>query len=155
MNSRANPADKKSCSQRSIYNQNMIKKTFMRGKRVMRYGVVGATVSLLYTAMTVALYTERYIVDPVVASAIAFAAVLPISFFAHQRVTYSDRAREKTQWRRFSIIGLSSFVIATGTMKLVDTFSLPYWIALAMTWVLIPVTNYIINLYWVFQRNDS
>jgi putative flippase GtrA len=129
----------------------MIRYLFRRFQRLIRYGLVGIGVSLLYTALTVLFYKGGLIGDPTLASAVATLITIPVSFLVHRRTTYADAARHPAQAWRFVIIGASSFVIATGTMKLVDINHWPYWLGLIAAWLLIPAANYVINALWIFR----
>lgn len=125
-----------------------------RFDRLFRFGLVGIAVSLLHTGLTTALYLGRVFTDPTLASAVAFVLALPVSYLAHRHITYPDTQARGTHGR-FGVIGLSSFVIATGTMKAMDSQGWPFWIALAAGWVLIPAVNYFINALWVFRVSSS
>ena len=127
---------------------------FNRFERVIRYGVVGGGVTLFYTLLTVGLYKGHLIGDPTWASAVACIVSQPVSFLSHRMITYADVAPDATQWKRFGIIALSTFAISTGSMKLVDLLGWPFWIALVIGWVLVPVANYVINAIWVFRAKN-
>jgi putative flippase GtrA len=124
---------------------------FRRFERVIRYVLVGGAVTLLYTLMTAGLYLGHVVGDPTAASAISCLVTLPISFFAHRAVTYADVEREPFQWRRFALLGASSFIFSTGSVKVVDLLHGPLWIGLAIGFVLVPLANYSINTIWVFR----
>ncbi len=122
-----------------------------RFERVIRYVIVGGGVTLFYTLLTVGLLSGHVVDDPTLASAIASLVTLPISFLVHRAITYADVATERAQWTRFAIIAVSNFALNTGLMKVVDLLRWPYWIALIIGWVLIPLVNYTINALWVFR----
>jgi putative flippase GtrA len=129
----------------------MIAKLLRRFQRLIRYGLVGIGVSLLYTMLTVLFHKSGLIGDPTLASAAAALISIPLSFLAHRHTTYADVARHPAQAWRFAAIGISSFIIATGAMKLVDLNHWSFWIGLTLTWFLIPAANYIINALWIFR----
>lgn len=122
-----------------------------RYERVLRYILAGGAVTLFYSLLTVGLVSGHVENDPTLASAIGSVLTVPVSFLVHRAVTYVDVAFDHAQWRRFGVISLASFVIATSVMKAVDLLHWPYWIGLAIGWVLIPVVNYTINAVWVFR----
>jgi putative flippase GtrA len=124
---------------------------YRRFERVIRYVVVGGAVTAFYTALTAGLYLSRLVGDPAIASAIACLTTLPISFFAHKSITYADVEHEPFQWRRFTVLGISSFIFSTGSVKAVDLMHGPLWIGLAVGFVLVPLANYTINAIWVFR----
>ena len=126
--------------------------TFLRRfERVIRYVIVGGGVTLFYTFLTVGLLSGHVVDDPTFASAIASLVTLPISFLVHRAITYADVASERAQWTRFAIIAVSNFALNIGLMKAIDLLHWPYWIALIIGWVLIPLVNYTINALWVFR----
>ncbi|MBI1212294.1 MAG: hypothetical protein GC190_12580 [Alphaproteobacteria bacterium] len=127
---------------------------FRRFERVIRYIVVGGGVTLFYTLVTVALISGHVIADPTAASVVASLITLPLSFLAHRRFTYVDATRERGQWERFAVVAASNFLINVGLMKGVDTWQWPYWTALALGWVVVPILNYTINAVWVFRINS-
>jgi putative flippase GtrA len=125
-----------------------------RFERVIRYGFVGAGVTLFYTLLTVGLISGHVISDPTLACAFAFVITQPVSYLSHRLITYADVASDRSQWRRFGTIALAGFAVTTGTMKLDVVLGWPYWIALVIGWFLIPVVNYLINAVWVFRAKS-
>ena len=128
-----------------------VRHLFERFERVIRYLLVGGGVTLVYTTLTVALISSGIIPDPTVASACATIVTQPFAFVIHQAITYADVEPEASHWKRFALVAASTFVLTTGTMKLVDSLGWPFWIGLAIGWVVIPVTNYLIGAVWVFR----
>ena len=124
---------------------------YRKFERLIRYGAVGAGVTLFYSLLTTGLIVSRLILDPTTASAVATVVTQPLAFALHRAVTYQDVAHHETHWRRFATVALSSFVLGVGAMKLVDSLGWPFWIALAIGWVIIPVVNYFIGAIWVFR----
>jgi putative flippase GtrA len=124
---------------------------YRRFERVVRYVFVGGAVTAFYTGLTAALYLGRVVGDPAIASAVACLTTLPVSYFAHKAITYADVEHEPFQWRRFAVLGVSSFIFSTGSVKAVDLMHGPLWIGLAIGFVLVPLANYTINALWVFR----
>lgn len=119
--------------------------------RLIRYGFVGAGLALVYTSLTIMLYRGAVLADPTIASAVAFILTQPVAFLAHRRVTYSDAVQDRAQWKRFGVNAVSGMTISVSAMKAVDLLGKPYWNALMICWVLVPVGNYLINAIWVFR----
>ena len=122
-----------------------------RFDRVLRYGLVGAGVTLFYTLVTVGLLKGHVVRDPTLATAMASILTLPVSFLAHRRITYADVANHKTQWTRFIVLSGMNFVISTGSMKVVDLCGAPYWVGLIIGFILVPLANYTVSTLWVFK----
>jgi len=134
-----------------------MKTTVLTGRlgRVIRYGLIGTGVSILYTLLATLFHETKTFEDPALASAMAFALVLPISFLSHRRVTYADAANDSLQWARFVLVAVTSFTIAVGSAKLASLQGWPFWTALLATWILIPAANYFINVLWVFRVSHT
>jgi hypothetical protein len=125
-------------------------------ERVLRYGISGCTVASLFTLAVIALVNFVPAAGPVGASMIAFCAVQPIGYGVHRLVSYPD-ARAKPgehvkQPVRFLVANAGCFVVATGGMAIVtDVFHASYLWGIALNWAMIPVINFLIYLYWVFD----
>lgn len=118
--------------------------------RLLRYGSVGIAVALLYSGLVVAAMDLLGFRSPTLASCIAFLIVLPVSFYAHRRVSFHDAAPDIRQSQRFALIAITSFIVAVGAMKLVTVWKLHYTVGIAFAWVVIPITNFAISSIWVF-----
>lgn len=129
----------------------MIAMLSRRFGRVIRYGFVGLIMALLYNGLTVAFYKGGLTNDPTWASVWASLLIIPVSFLSHRHTTYADVARHHAQIWRYAVIAVTTFVLNTGTMKLVDLNRWPFWIALIVTWFLVPASNYLINALWIFR----
>jgi putative flippase GtrA len=120
--------------------------------RVLKYGAVGIAVSMLYSLLVVLLVNQCGMASPTLASALAFAAVLPVAYAAHRGVTFSDAAHDPFASWRFAGTTTASFLVATGGMYLAtDVLARSYLLGIALTWVLIPAMNFLVYLVWVFR----
>jgi putative flippase GtrA len=120
--------------------------------RVIRYGVVGIAISALYSLSVVLLVDQIHMANATAASVLAFAAVLPLAYAAHRRVTFSDAAHDPLAPLRFAASTAASFLVATGGMYAVtEIFAHSYLLGIALNWVLIPIMNFLIYLVWVFR----
>ncbi len=129
----------------------MIAELARRYGRLGRYLLVGAGTTGFYTVLMIALHTSGWIKDPTLAAAAAFIATQPLAFYLHSRTTYGDVARARFQLTRFLIVAGVMFLVTAGTMKLVDMAGLPFWIGLAVGYVLGPLVTYVVNALWVFR----
>ena len=120
--------------------------------RVLKYAAVGVAVSMLYSLMVMLLVDQGGMASPTLASALAFAAILPVAYAAHRGVTFSDAAHDPLASWRFTGSTTASFVVATGGMYLAtDVLARSYLLGIALTWVLIPTMNFLVYLVWVFR----
>jgi putative flippase GtrA len=122
-----------------------------RFERVWRYILVGAGVTLVYSLLTAAFITSLVIPEPTLASAAATIITQPFAFLVHRAVTYRDVPPDDRHWKRYAIAALSGFLLNTGIMKLATSLGWPFWVALAIGWVVIPVVNYLAGAIWVFR----
>jgi putative flippase GtrA len=127
-------------------------------KLAIRYGLVGAGVAICYSTLLVGLLQLDVVTSPPLAAAVAFIAVLPLSFVTHRSMSFHDAPRDSWQSTRFSSLALIGFVISVGGMGLmVDLLKLPYWTGLFLTWVCVPLSTFLVNALWVFpgtKRNS-
>lgn len=124
-------------------------------KRVLRYGVVGLVISILYSFAVVLAVAQFHTRNATEASALAFAVVLPIAYFAHRHVTFFDAERDPFQPVRFAVTTVSTFLIAIGGMYVVThMLGHSYLVGIALNWALIPAGNFLIYMAWVFRLGN-
>jgi putative flippase GtrA len=123
-------------------------------ERIVRYGFSGVVVSLAFS-LGIAGFVHIG-VSPVGASVLAFCAVQPLGYALHKMFTFPDTATMATGaragMRRFIITNLTSLAIATGGMALVtNVLRASYLWGIALNWILIPCTSFMLYRYWVFE----
>jgi nitrite reductase (NADH) small subunit len=117
-----------------------------------RCGIVGLAVLVAYGLAVVLLVRLLPTHDPTAASAIAFAALLPIAFLAHHPIGFFDAAPDPFQPLRFTVSTAATFLIAVSGMYAVTAiFGRSYLLGIALNWALIPAANFLIYLFWVFR----
>lgn len=125
-------------------------------RRLLRYGIVGLVVSLLYSFAVVLLVARLHMGNATQASAVAFAVVQPIAYFAHRHVTFFDAAGDPFQPLRFAVTTVSTFLIAIGGMYVVtDMLGHSYLFGIALNWAMIPAGNFLAYLLWVFRLGNQ
>jgi putative flippase GtrA len=123
--------------------------------RVLRYGIVGLVVSIVYSLAIMLLVAQFRMRNATEASAIALAVVLPLAYFAHRHVTFFDAAHDPFQPMRFAVTAVSSFVVAIGGMYIITgMLGRSYLIGIALNWALIPAINFLVYLLWVFRLEN-
>lgn len=120
--------------------------------RVLRYGVVGLGISIVYSLAVIFLVDHVHMRSATWASVLVFAVMLPFAYAAHRRVTFFDAARDTFQPVRFAVTTTSSFLVTTvGMYGVTEVFGLSYLIGIALNWALIPAINFAIYFVWVFR----
>ena len=123
---------------------------------LMRYGVAGTAVSLLFTGLVVWMLESWPMTNPVLASIVAFIVLLPFAYLAHRYFSFAGHVHADGTLLRFVITTSLSFAAAVGGMYLVTAqFHAPYYWGIALNWLLIPFVNYLVYLLWVFRRRVS
>jgi putative flippase GtrA len=123
--------------------------------RVLRYGLVGLVISILYSILVIIAVTWLHVSNATEASALVFVAVQPIAYFAHRSITFFDAPRDPFQPWRFAVTTGSTFLIAIGGMYVVtDMLGRSYLVGIALNWALIPAGNFLIYLVWVFRSDN-
>ena len=123
--------------------------------RILRYAVVGTTISVIYSITVVTLVDGFYLPSPTIASMMAFAIMLPAAYVAHRYVTFSDTAPDPFQPWRFVATATVSFAVATiGIYVLTEILGHSYYLGIALNWLLIPGANFLIYLIWVFRTGS-
>jgi putative flippase GtrA len=117
-----------------------------------RFGAVGLAVSVVYSALVVFLVESPIDISPVLASVIAFAVVVPISYLGHRRFSFRLEHDDWNQRLRFVLNVSLSFLLAAGGMHLiVNGLGWSYFFGIAWTWLIVPLINLILNIVLVFR----
>jgi putative flippase GtrA len=122
----------------------------MRNSRLLRYLVVGSTVTGAYSILALLLRSLR--LDALVASGLAFLMIQPIAFLAHRRFTYPDARRHG--WSRFAFLVCTGFLLTLAIMRMTIDAGLPFWAGLVVGWIVIPAANYLVSALWVFRTRS-
>ncbi len=125
------------------------------GERVLRYVVAGLGTSLCYTLLVVALVHAS--LSAVAAAMLGFVLVQPIGLVMHGTITYPGALRARAHLprvgARFMLTNTAGFGVASGSMALATSvWHASYLWGIAVTWVLIPIANFLIYLIWVFRQ---
>jgi len=118
-------------------------------RRIMRYGCVGFTISLCYSLAVIGC---AHFVNPTAASIIAFIVIVPIGYLAHSGISFSDGRNDTFQPLRFAVTSAASFVVSVGGMYwITEVAGRGYLLGIAWNYLTIPMMNFLIYLFWVFQ----
>jgi len=127
-------------------------------RRVLRYGCAGVAVSVFYSLVVIAGVRFLHPISPTVASIVAFVITLPVGYFMHSRVSFSDRPYDSFQPLRFAVTTTASFIVAVGGMYwITEIADRSYLLGIAWNWAMIPAMNFLTYMFWVFRaaRNKN
>jgi putative flippase GtrA len=118
--------------------------------RIIRFGFVGIAATVVYTGTSFA-GIEVFGIPPVAASVLGQVVSTFVSYFGHALFSFRVEPSHRLYLLRFLLISVLTFapnVIVTWLIA--DALGLSPRIAIAVVTVLIPITNYLANRFWVF-----
>jgi len=119
--------------------------------RIIRFGIVGVGAALVYAAVT-ALAVESGVASPVVASVSGHLVAGLVSYFGHLHFSFAVNPDHQVFAWRFVVIALITIAMNIGvTVLLTMVLGMSYRVAVLVVMVLIPLTNYLCNRFWVFH----
>lgn len=125
-------------------------------RQFLRYGIVGISVSVLYSLTVIVLVSFLQLLRPPIASVVAFFCVMPVGFLSHRHYSFASKEHPAGQVWRFVATNVSSFLVSVGGMYVVtDILQISYLFGIAWAWVAVPAVNFLIYLFWVFGRSAN
>jgi putative flippase GtrA len=125
-------------------------------ERIVRYGVAGVLVSVVYALLVIAIVHALPKFGPVGDTAIAFLLAQPVGLLLHGTITYPETGQARIHLPkiglRFVVTNTMGFAISIGGMALVTSILHDSYLwGIALTWAVIPAMNFVIYLFWVFR----
>ena len=115
---------------------------------LLRFGVVGVVVTLLYGALTITFMLAG--AHPVMASVIAYLICAVAGYFGHRIVSFRSKAPPSAEIRKFAIINLASLAVSTMLVWLIaDIAGLPF-LGTAIVMIVIPILNFLFAKFYIF-----
>ncbi len=124
-------------------------------RRLFRFFGVGATTTLAYLALTNAAVSLGGL-GAKTASVGVYLLLMPISFWAHRRITFGSRGQVALEWIRFCGVHAANLFIAFEVSAIaVDRNALRPWMAFLIISVAIPIVNFAAFQMWVFASKST
>ncbi|MBS9478338.1 GtrA family protein [Ancylobacter radicis] len=123
--------------------------------RFLRFGAIGILSGAVFTVVTsfVASYTD---LGPTIASAIGYAASLPLNFLGNRSYSFRSRSRWTGDLARYGALHALNLLLTTLSMgTVVGIFELHYGFGIAAAVLLVPLMNFLIMNFWVFDSSPS
>jgi putative flippase GtrA len=129
---------------KSLKKNNLIKKF----TKYFIVGIIGTVTHLSVLIVLVEFFKYNYILG----STIGFVLTVVISYYLNYIWTFRSREKHTKSLPRYIIVSIIGLCLNTCIMFLaVNVFGLWYLIGQAITVLIIPVTNFILNSYWSFK----
>jgi len=125
------------------------------GGRIVRYGIAGVVATGIYFAC-VWLLVDWMAVTPVTAAVIATMIVIVTSYAINRAFVFETNRAHRSAFTRFVVASLFGIAANTGLMYVATRlFAWPYLIGAALTILVVPPTNFLINQFWAFRATDQ
>jgi putative flippase GtrA len=119
--------------------------------RLIRFGIVGIVVTLVYGFVTFALVSSS-LANAVSATVIGHITAGLVSYFGHLRFSFAVNPEHRTFLWRFLVIAAAMFAVNIAiTWLFTSVLGVSYVISIATVAILIPLMNYLCNRLWVFS----
>jgi putative flippase GtrA len=120
-------------------------------ERMLRHLVVGGTATLFYLMLLV-LLVELLNMHPVLATCVAFLVMEIFIYAANWSWVHEPTLGHRSAVARYIVAIVVALALNSGIMALtVDVLGLWYIWGLAAAVLILPVTNFLLNSYWVFR----
>jgi putative flippase GtrA len=130
-------------------------RSLLTGRRLFSYGVTGLLSALTHLGSLI-LLVEVTGLRPVIASTIGFILSIAVSFTLQHRWVFPNAMRATTTLPRFLVVAavglaLNTVILTVGT----EWFTAYYVVVQMVAFVVIPVSNYLLNGLWTFRGHTS
>jgi putative flippase GtrA len=120
-------------------------------KKLFRFIFIGGFTTASYILL-VSFFVSAAHVEPRTASVFAYCFSLPLSFVGHRFHTFNSGGIIWHEVSKFIITHLVSLGIVVASMYIVFTvLSYPYWLGSIIGAILVPLLNFLVFNYWVFE----
>jgi putative flippase GtrA len=119
---------------------------------LLKYAIVGITGATIHF-LTLFYLVEKFQIHPIVSSSIGFILTVLVSYFPNYYWTFKANSSHKKTLARYTVVSLSGF--ASNFIAFTISYSLlslHYGFSQAVATVVVPLTNFILNKYWTFNK---
>jgi len=119
--------------------------------RIFRFAIIGCGATVAYVGAAI-VAVEFGGLSPELATTIGFTAAFGVSYTGHRAFTFAVQSCHEVYLPRFLVTAVTTYFMNIGIVVFaVDVLSLPYQVGLGVVAVVIPLVNYIMGRYWVFE----
>lgn len=122
-------------------------------KQIMRFGIVGGSAAFVNFSIVILLVESGVLQQPLYANMIAFVFAFQVSYFGHRYWTFNGTVTEhRVAMPRLFVISGTNFIANEGLFYFfLNTFQLPYPLALLLVLAILPVVTFTFSKLWVFR----
>jgi putative flippase GtrA len=119
--------------------------------KIIKYAVVGVLGTLTHFSILTIL-VEVLHCRPVVSSTVGFICTLIISYYFNYTWTFASKSRHIVTLPRYTTVSLIGLCLNASVMYIaVNIFNLWYATGQAVSVIIIPTSNFLLNSYWSFK----
>jgi putative flippase GtrA len=125
----------------------------INNKVILRYLLVGLIGTSLHVSLIV-LFVEFFHIPPTVSTLAAFIFVLLTSYILNRFWTFGKKSgKHLIDFIKYSLVSLSGLALNVAIMHTtVNILSFHYAYGLVAVTLIVPVSNFLMNKYWVFKK---
>jgi len=123
-------------------------------RRIAAFASIGAFNTVAFFLISTGLFQWAGL-SAIVAGYVAYAVLVPVSFFGHRRITFSSDGAITAEWVRFCVIQAVNLAIVGVLTAFAESGHIPGWVSFALISVLIPALNFVIFQLWVFSGRTA
>jgi putative flippase GtrA len=122
-------------------------------KQIMRFGIVGGSAAFVNFSIVVMLVESGLLKQPLYANMVAFVFAFQVSYFGHRYWTFSDTVTEHhVAMARLLLVSSANFFANEGLFYFfLNTFHMPYMLALLLVLAILPIVTFTFSKLWVFR----
>lgn len=119
---------------------------------VLRFGLVGVAATLTHLGM-LRLGVERFAIPPVPANGLAFCLAVLVTYLGQSLWVFRQPDHSFVRLRRFLASVLAGLLANMAIMALtVGVFGLDYLVGFVSGLIIVPVSTFFLNKFWVFRK---
>ena len=121
--------------------------------QIMRFGIFGGSAAAVNFSIVVALVESGLIQQPLYANMVAFVFAFQVSYFGHRYWTFSETiAEHRVAMPKLLLVSITNFFANEGLFYFfLNTFQLPYPLALLLVLAILPVVTFTFSKLWIFR----
>lgn len=121
-------------------------------RQLFYFGMVGTTAAIVQLSIVIFLVNTTAL-QPLAANVIGFLFAFNVSYFGHRQLTFEEtQTQHHIAIRRLFSIAVSTFIANESLFYIfLRVFKLHYFVALFLVLLILPVSTFILNKYWVFR----